>query len=54
MPIYSYRCNACQHTFDLSMTVAERETATVSCPKCGSDKVERLLSGFYAKTSRKS
>jgi len=54
MPIYLFRCTACNHSFDKSMTVAERETARVTCPSCGSDKVERVFTAFFAKTSRKS
>lgn len=54
MPIYSFRCSACGHTFDISMTVAERESTHVICPSCDSDKVERVLTSFFAKTSRKS
>lgn len=54
MPIYSFKCNACSHSFEKSMTVAERESARLACPACGSDKVERVLSAFFAKTSRKS
>ncbi len=54
MPIYSFKCSACSHSFEQSMTVAERESVAVRCPSCGSDKVERVLSAFFAKTSRKS
>ena len=54
MPIYSFKCNACQHTFDLSMSLTERESTVITCPSCGSDRVERVLTGFFAKTSRKS
>lgn len=54
MPIYSFICKACSHRFERSMTVAERESAAVHCPACGSDQVERVLSPFFAKTTRKS
>jgi hypothetical protein len=36
------------------MTLSERDRARVKCPKCGSAKVARQLSGFFAKTSKKS
>ena len=54
MPIYSFVCKSCSQAFEKSMTVAERESQVVSCPACGSDQVERVLSPFFAKTSRKS
>lgn len=54
MPIYSFRCGACSHAFEQAMTVAERESTAIVCPACGSDKVERVLTAFFAKTSRKS
>lgn len=54
MPIYSFKCKDCGHAFDLSMSLAERESTTVKCPACGSDQIERALTGFFAKTSRKS
>ncbi len=54
MPIYAYRCTKCGHDFERTMTVAEREKARPVCPKCKGRKVEPVLSGFFAKTSRKS
>ena len=55
MPTYDYVCRACEHRFEhyASMT----EPALLRCPKCGRDKLERLIgagagilfkgSGFY-------
>ena len=40
MPIYDYQCNACENVFDklvLGSTV-------VTCPKCGSDNLQKLIS----------
>lgn len=40
MPIYDYECSECRHVFDklvLSSTV-------VTCPKCGSANLEKLVS----------
>jgi predicted Zn-ribbon and HTH transcriptional regulator len=34
--------------------MAEHVGKPVACPKCQSDKVERVLSEFFAKTIRKS
>lgn len=55
MPTYDYRCTACEHAFEefQSMTAPLLK----KCPKCGKNKLERLIgtgaalmfkgSGFY-------
>lgn len=55
MPTYDYKCNACGHSFEefQSMTAPHLK----KCPKCGKNKLERLIgtgaalmfkgSGFY-------
>lgn len=55
MPTYDYKCNACGNTFEefQSMTAPHLK----KCPKCGKNKLERLIgtgaavmfkgSGFY-------
>ncbi|MFT5422417.1 MAG: putative FmdB family regulatory protein [Phycisphaerales bacterium] len=55
MPTYDYRCNACDHEFELfqSMSASSKR----KCPECGKLKLERLIgtgaavifkgSGFY-------
>ncbi len=55
MPTYDYRCNACEHEFELFQSMSESPKRT--CPKCGKRKLERLIgtgaallfkgSGFY-------
>src|ERR1051326_3238727 len=42
MPTYEYRCDACGHAFEKfqSMTAAPVR----KCPKCGKNKVRRLIS----------
>lgn len=40
MPIYGYECRACGRDFETLV----RGDETVSCPSCGSGKLERLLS----------
>ena len=54
MPVYVFRCAKCDVQFEKSMTVAEREKAKPACPECKGRKVVPVLSGFFAKTSRKS
>ncbi|MCH2135119.1 MAG: zinc ribbon domain-containing protein [Phycisphaerales bacterium] len=50
MPTYDYRCNACEHEFELvqSMTAPVKR----KCPQCGRLKLERLIgtgAGFIIK-----
>jgi putative FmdB family regulatory protein len=40
MPIFDYRCSACDAVFEQLV----RGSAKVSCPSCESRKVERLMS----------
>ena len=54
MPTYEYHCRACGETFARREHIAEHGAASPACPKCQSGDVEQLLSGFYARTPRKS
>jgi putative FmdB family regulatory protein len=54
MPVYVFRCVKCNAEFEKTMTVAQRERARPTCPKCKGRKVVPVLSGFFAKTKRKS
>lgn len=54
MPHYEYFCDACKTTFDVTRTVREHDQEPLRCPKCGSEKVNQLVSSFTAVTSKKS
>jgi putative FmdB family regulatory protein len=41
MPIYEYRCDPCEHTFE---TLIRRESDTARCPKCGNIEVRKEFS----------
>ncbi|MDP6543164.1 MAG: zinc ribbon domain-containing protein [Phycisphaerae bacterium] len=55
MPTYEYKCNACDHEFELFQSI--KAAAVRKCPTCGKLKVKRLIgigagvifkgSGFY-------
>jgi putative FmdB family regulatory protein len=45
MPIYEYRCLDCDHTLQLLQRMGASSEG-VTCPRCGSVRVERLLSCF--------
>ncbi|NYZ11283.1 zinc ribbon domain-containing protein [Azospirillum sp. RWY-5-1] len=40
MPLYSYRCKACDHSFEALV----RSSETPACASCGSQDLERLVS----------
>lgn len=48
MPTYEYRCNDCGGIFEEWESIAEHDTAKPNCPKCGSEKVAKAFSAFYA------
>lgn len=45
MPIYEYRCEACDRTFELLTSFAERDRAQ-PCPTCESTRTRVLVSSF--------
>ena len=55
MPTYDYRCSACNERFSRQESIAAHAQAgQVTCPKCRSTEVERLISAPYPRTPRKS
>src|SRR5260370_22407443 len=54
MPHYEFFCHACKKTFSKILALADHEVGRVTCPHCGSHKVEQCWSAFSAITSRKS
>lgn len=55
MPTYDYRCDACEHEFELFQSIKDKHKR--KCPACGRQKLRRLFgtgaavvfkgSGFY-------
>ncbi len=54
MPSYEYRCQACNRTVTLRLSITQHEKARQACPKCGSRKLTQLMSSFLTQTSRKA
>ena len=54
MPTYDYGCKKCGKKFSVMMTISERESKRVRCPKCQSLRVTSRVTAFYAVTSKKS
>ena len=45
MPIYEYRCEACERRFEVLTSFAERDRAH-ACPSCESVRTRVLVSSF--------
>jgi putative FmdB family regulatory protein len=55
MPSYEYVCKDCNHGFTAFLSIKEFEAKPIiKCPQCQSDNVQKKLSEFTAKTSKKS
>ena len=55
MPVYDFKCTECRKKFTEERTFEEHDRGDrVKCPKCGSEKVERVFGAIFAKTSKKS
>lgn len=62
MPTYDYECGSCGHDLEIMQSIKDKPLN--KCPKCGSKKFARLISGgagivfkgsgFYATDSRQS
>jgi len=50
MPIYEYRCRDCHQLFQKLQPMASG-TDGITCPSCGSTRVERQLSVFASSPS---
>ncbi len=54
MPTYEFSCADCKKEVTLVLTLKEREEGGYACPQCKGKKLEPQMTGFFAKTSRKS
>ena len=43
MPTYEYRCEACLKPFALFLSYTDYDHEKVTCPKCGSEQVQRRI-----------
>lgn len=43
MPSYEYRCMDCRKRFEIFLTYSEYGTKEITCPKCGSRRVQRRI-----------
>ena len=43
MPNYEYRCNDCNHFFEVFQTYQEYGNTPIKCPQCGCDGIIRII-----------
>lgn len=48
MPIYEFECKECGENFEELVSPSQDD---IKCPKCGSDKVEKLFSPFSSSSN---
>lgn len=53
MPLYEYECTACGEQFE-TLVSSKKKDETKTCPACGSEKTERMVSTFAVGTASKS
>ena len=54
MPVYEYICKECEKEFSEVLTVKEHDTKKIRCPKCRSERVEKVIEPVTVLTSKKS
>ena len=54
MPLFDFRCQSCAHEFEVLIRPASHSDPPPSCPACGSDKLDRLLSTFALSSREKT
>ena len=54
MPDYEFECKHCGERFELRESYEAHEEHHEKCPKCGSKRVEQLMSPVHVKTAKKS
>lgn len=54
MPHYEFYCEKCEKDVTLTLSIAERERGTYTCPGCGGKALRPLMGTFFSQTSRKA
>ena len=53
MPIYEYRCEECDHRFEILQRLGEGPDG-LTCPDCGTPRLEKMFSTFAASATQGS
>jgi putative FmdB family regulatory protein len=54
MSTYVFLCQDCHKEFTQSLHMSDLDKSAVTCPHCGSKRVEHAVAAFSAVTSKKS
>ncbi|MFP5205044.1 MAG: FmdB family zinc ribbon protein [Acidobacteriota bacterium] len=54
MSEYVYHCENCNQEFTRSLHMSEHDKGGITCPHCGSQRVQQVVTAFSAVTARKS
>ena len=54
MPVYEFRCIKCRKAFKIEKAISAYDPSKVSCPKCRTRSVQRIISAVSVITSKKS
>ena len=54
MPMYDYKCLDCGKESLIAITLKEHESGPITCPACGSKKMDQMITSFIARTTKKS
>jgi putative FmdB family regulatory protein len=44
MPIFEFKCDQCNHFFELLVIHRDDDPSEIRCPRCGSETFERVMS----------
>jgi len=54
MSQYVFHCQDCDKEFTQTLHMSDVDKGDVTCPHCGGKRVQQLVAGFTAVTSKKS
>ncbi len=53
MPLYEYRCDSCDHSFEILQKIGDGADG-LTCPECGDAGLEKQLSTFSGAVAGKT
>lgn len=54
MPRYEFECNKCQEKFEIFLSIIDKKSTKIVCPKCKSEDIAQIYSGINIKSSAKA
>ena len=50
MPTYEFQCNKCNEKFERFLSIKDRESSKILCPKCRSEDVSQVFNALNIKS----